>query len=54
MEEHFNQLKKKLEKVYLEKIVNKYFINNTHAIRTIMTPDSLYTDTLKREENEFL
>jgi len=54
MEEHFKELKKKLEKGYLQKIVNKYFINNTHAIRTVMTPDILYTDTLKREESEFL
>lgn len=34
--------------------MKKYFIDNTHAIRTIVTPDNLFTDYMKVEKTEYL
>lgn len=54
MEENFTLLRKKIENGLIQSLVKKYFIDNTHGVRTIITPDHIFTEMLKMEENEYL
>lgn len=54
MEESFEKLRRKIDEGLIQKLVKKYFIDNTHAIRTIVTPDNLFTDYMKVEKTEYL
>lgn len=54
MDENFEKLRRRIDEGLIQKLVKKYFLDNTHGVRTIVTPDNLFTDYMKVEENEFL
>ncbi|KAL4482884.1 hypothetical protein ABPG74_018910 [Tetrahymena malaccensis] len=54
MEESFEKLRRKIDEGLIQQLVKKYFLNNNHGIRTIITPDNLFTDYVKIEETDYL